>query len=570
MKKILGATEIFVFSLLWLIIIYCNRKNKDSTSKAIDEIGLKRGEVISCGPPDKEFGLVGFETSCSQKVKKDFNLAMALLHSFEYDEAEKVFAKIIDEEPECAMAYWGVSMSNYHPLWDMPTQPALEKGAKAIAVAQSIKQKSKIETDYIDAIAFFYKDWNTSDHRTRSMNYMKAMENMYAAHPNNKEAAIFYALTLVATADLSDKSYANQKKAGNILTALYPEEPNHPGIIHYIIHAYDYPGLATLALPASRKYASIAPSSAHAQHMPSHIFMRLGFWDESIQSDLASTSSAKCYAESAGIKGHWDEELHGMDYLVYAYLQKAENKLAKQQYDYLKTIYEVYPVNFKDAYAFAAIPSRYLLENKMWKDAATLEVHPANFPWKKFPWQKAIFHFTRLLGSVHTGNPDSAKAELHHLKTIYDTLMKQKDPYKANQVMIQINTGEAWIQFKEGKKNEAVKLMTLAADMEDKTEKHPVTPCEVLPARELLGDMFLQMNKPKEALAAYEADLKKQPNRFNGLYGAGLAAEKMNDVVKAAYYYHQLVAIGNSTEASRPELEEARLFLKNQKVFAIK
>ena len=572
MNKILRATEIFVFSLLLLIMVSCNRKNKASTNKAINEIdlNLKRGEVISCGPPEKEFGLVGFETSCSQKVKKDFNLAMALLHSFEYDEAEKVFAKIIEEEPECAMAYWGVSMSNYHPLWEMPTQPELEKGAKAIAVAESIKQKSKIEADYIDAMSLFYKDWNTTDHRTRSMGFKNAMEEIYEKYPANKEAAIFYALTLVATADLSDKSYTNQKKAGNILTALYPEEPNHPGIIHYIIHAYDYPGLATIALPAAKKYASIAPSSAHAQHMPSHIFMRLGLWDESIQSDLASTSSAKCYAENAGIKGHWDEELHGMDYLVYAYLQKAENKMAKQQYDYLKTIYEVYPVNFKDAYAFAAIPSRYLLENKMWKEAAALEIHPTNFPWEKFPWQKAIFHFTRLLGSVHTGNLDSSKAELNNLKAIYDTLMKQNDSYKANQVMTQIKTGEAWIQFREGKKNEAVKLITMAADMEDKTEKHPVTPCEVLPAREQLGDMFLRMNKPKEALAAYEADLKKQPNRFNGLYGAGLAAERMNNYGKAVYYYQQLMAIVDLTEANRPELEEARLFLKNQKAFANK
>ena len=561
MKKILQATGIFIFSLLLLILVSCKGKTKTSINKAANELGLKQGEVISCGPLDKEFGLVGFETSCSGKVKKDFDLAIALLHSFEYDEAEKVFAKIIDKEPDCAMAYWGVAMSNYHPLWDPPTQPELEKGAKTIAVAKSLKPKSKIETDYINAISLFYENWNTTDHRTRRINYTKAMEDIYAAYPNNKEAAIFYALALIASADLTDKSYPNQKKAGNILTALYPEGVTHPGIVHYIIHTYDYPGLATLALPAARKYASIAPSSAHAQHMPSHIFIRLGLWDESIQSNLTSTSSAKCYAENAGIKGHWDEELHGMDYLVYAYLQKAENKLAKQQYDYLKTIDEVYPVSFKDAYAFASIPSRFLLENKMWKEAATLELHPSNFPWEKFPWQKAIFHFTRLLGSVHTGNIDFAKTELNNLKTSYDTLMKQNDLYKANQVMIQVKAGEAWIQFKEGKNNEAVKLMTMAADMEDKTEKHPVTPGEILPAREQLGDMFLQMNKPKEALAAYDADLKKQPNRFNGLYGAGLAAEKMGDVGKAVYHYQQLIAIGNSTEGSRSELEAAKSFL---------
>jgi len=569
MKIKLCAAQILCFSLL-LMTISCNRKNKTTTRELVNSINLKRGDLISCGPPAKEFGLVRFETSCSQKVKKDFNLAMALLHSFEYDEAEKLFAKIIDEEPECAMAYWGVSMSNYHPLWEMPTQPELEKGAKAIAVAQSINQKSEIEADFIDAMALFYKDWETADHRTRSIRLKNAMEKLYQNQPANKEAGIFYALTLVATADLSDKSYTNQIKAGNILTSLYPGEPNHPGIIHYIIHAYDYPGLAVKALPAARKYASIAPSSAHAQHMPSHIFMRMGLWDESIHSDLASTSAAKCYAETAGIKGHWDEELHGMDYLVYAYLQKAENRLAKQQYDYLKSIHEVYPVNFKDAYAFAAIPSRYLLENKMWKEAMALEIHPVNFPWKNFPWQKAIFHFTRLLGSAHNGNLDQTKAELNNLKTIYDTLMKRKDPYKANQVMIQIRAGEAWIQFMEGQTNNAIKLMTVAADMEDKTEKHPVTPGEIIPARELLGDMFLQTNKPKEALSAYEADLKKQPNRFNALYGAALAAQKTDDVVKAVYYYQQLVANVNLTEAGRPEIEEALLFLKNQKAVTIK
>jgi len=298
--------------------------------------------------------------------------------------------------------------------------------------------------------------------------------------------------------------------------------------------------------------------------MPSHIFTRLGLWDECITSNIASTSSARCYAENAGIKGHWDEELHGLDYLVYAYLQKGENDLAKEQYDYLKTIHEVYPVSFKDAYAFAAIPARYLLENKFWKEAAGMNMHPVNFPWEKFPWQKAIIHFTRLLGSVHIGNIDSALAELKNLNTIHDTLTEQKDSYKANQVQIQIKTSEAWILFKKGNDNEALKLMKLAADMEDKTEKSPVTPGEVLPAMELLGDMLLQMNKPNEALEAYEADLKKHPNRFNGLYGAGLAAERSNNISKARLYYQQLITI-SSINSSRPELEAAKLFLKKQK-----
>jgi len=565
MKIILQEVHLMFFSLFLLILASCNGENNIPADESINAINLKRGEVVSCGPPDKQFGSVAFEISCSEKVKKDFNLALALLHSFEYDEAEKVFAKIIDEEPACAMAYWGVAMCNYHPLWAPPTQPELEKGAKSIAIAQSLTQKSKRESDYIEAIAMFYKNWNKVEHQTRSINFEKAMEKVYTEYSNDKEAAIFYALALNATADLADKSFHNQKKAYAILTALYPNEPNHPGIVHYIIHNYDYPELAALALPAARKYASIAPSSAHAQHMPSHIFTRLGLWDECIHSNLVAASSAKCYAETAGIKGHWDEELHTLDYLVYAYLQKGENDLAKKQWNYLKTINEVSPVNFKVAYAYAAIPSRYVLENKLWKEAANLKAYAENVPWQNFPWQKAIIHFTRLLGSVHIGNIDSAKTELKNLNTIYDTLIIQKDSYKANQVLIQIKTAEAWILFKAGKNNEALKLMNTAADMEDKTEKHPVTPGEVIPARELLGDMLLQTNKPDKALEAYEANLKKHPNRFNGLYGAGLAAERSNNFEKAYSYYRQLTHVANSKNSNRPELEAAKLFLKKQK-----
>jgi tetratricopeptide (TPR) repeat protein len=566
MKGVIRKISIIFFSILLLGLISCKRKSSVPGAEVINTINLKRGKVALCGPPGKQFGTVEFVSSCSDKAKKDFDLAIALLHSFEYDEAEKVFAKIIDKNPECAMAYWGVAMCNYHQVWPtQPTEAELEKGDKAISIAQSLTQKSDREADYINAIALFYKDYNKVNHHIRSLNFEKAMGEVYRKYPEDKEAAIFYALALDGAADPADKSFRNQRKAGAILTSLYPGEPNHPGIVHYIIHSYDSPELAALALPAARKYASIAPASAHAQHMPSHIFTRLGLWDECITSNLASMSSARCYAESAGIKGHWDEELHGMDYLVYAYLQKAENGLAKQQYDYLKTIHEGYPVNFKDAYAFAAIPARYFLENKMWKEASGIEMHPDNFPWEKFPWQNAITHFARLLGSVHIGNMNLARAELKSLYKSYDTLTGQKDVYKANQVMIQIKTGEAWILFGEGKMNDALKLMNIAADMEDKTEKSPVTPGEVIPANELLADMLMQLNKPAEALTAYEADIKTHPNRFNGLYGAGLASERANNLEKAKYYYRQLAVIANSPTANRAELKNARLFLKKQK-----
>ncbi|HEY4323323.1 MAG TPA: hypothetical protein VGN20_05035 [Mucilaginibacter sp.] len=557
----------FELQLLFFVPLYvlpsCRQKNPAPSSELIAQINLKRGEVAICGRTAQQFGTVEFPISGDRKVNQDFNLAIALLHSFEYDEAEKVFAKIIDEAPGCAMAYWGVAMCNYHPLWTPPSGPELKKGAKAIEIAQSISQKSTRETDYINAISVFYKDWDKIDYKTRCISFEKGMEKLYTKYPDDKEAAIFYALALDAAADPTDKSFKNQRKAGSILNALYPYEPNHPGIAHYIIHTYDYPELAALALPMARKYALIAPSSAHALHMPSHIFTRLGLWDECIRSNIASVASARCYAETVGIKGHWAQELHGLDYLVYAYLQKGENKLAKEQWEYLKTIDNVYPIDFAGAYAFAAIPSRYLLENKLWNEAADLKIHPDNFPWKNFPWQVAIVHFTRLMGSIHIGQINSAESELKTLNAIYDTLTQQKDSYKANQVLIQIKMSEAWIQFKKGKNGEALTLMNLATDMEDKTEKHPVTPGEVIPARELLGDMLMQMNKPNEALAAYELDLKKHPNRFNGVYGAGLAAEKSQNVKKTTSYYKQLLAIVSPASSDRPELVSIKLFFKN-------
>lgn len=566
MKKLWVALPSVLCISLLATLLSCEEKATGWSAENIDQMDLKRGEVITCGPPDKEFGSLTFETSCGSKAA-DFNLGVELLHSFEYDEAEKVFAKIIDKQPDCAMAYWGVAMSNFHPLWTPPSEFELKKGAKAIEIAQAIASKSEREAGYIAATAAFYNAWDQVDHRTRCLRFEEAMEKLSATYPTDKEATVFYALALNAAADAADKSYSKQKKAGSILNALYPKEPNHPGIIHYLIHTYDSPELAKLALPAARKYASVAPSSAHALHMPSHIFTRLGLWDDCIQSNLASVSSAKCYAEAAGMKGHWDEELHGMDYLVYAYLQKGENHLAKEQWDYLKTMTEVQPINFKVAYAFAAIPARYVLENKRWQEAATLQTYHALIPWKNFPWQSALIHFTRLMGSVHTNRLDSANAELKVLTHLYDTLLAQKDTYKANQVDVQINASRAWIRFKEGKKEEALTLMRAAADMEDRTEKHPVTPGEVIPARELLGDLLMQMHQADQALEAYEAVLKKQPNRFNALYGAGLAAEKSGNLEKAGSHYRQLLTIVNPATTARPELTHIRQFLKLDSTF---
>ena len=564
MRKLLQTAPLYFMCILFFTISSCDQQVKTPSEEVIQSINLKRGELVVCGPADKQFGSVAFVTSCSEKNKKDFDLGIALLHSFEYDEAEKVFAKIIDNDPGCAMAYWGVAMSNYHLLWTPPSPGELTKGSKAIQIAMELPHKSKEETDYINAASQLYLDWEKVDHKTRCLRYEKAMEKVHRDYPANKEAAALYALALNASAEPSDTSFRNQRKAGAILDALYPGELNHPGIVHYIIHTYDNPELAEIALPAARRYASVAPSSAHALHMPSHIFTRMGLWDESINSNLSSVSSAKCYAEQTGIKGHWDEELHGLDYLMYAYLQKGDNVRAKEQLDYLKTIDVVTPTNFKVAYAFAAMPSRYYLENKRWNEAASLVVASPNFQWKEFPWQGAIIHFTRALGSVQIGKLDAARAELKSLKDIHATFVKQKNPYNASQVQIQVKAAEAWINFKEGKYNEALTLMHDAADMEDNTQKHPVTPGEVLPARELLGDMLLQMNQPDKALQAYEQSLKKHPNRFNSLYGAGVAAEKSNNVTKASIYFQQLAEITSTANSDRPEIEKVKLFLREK------
>lgn len=549
--------------MVLLILIACNNASKDSNKSLIASLDLKRGEVVSCGPQDGEiYGSVSFNASVPDSLKKDFNIAVALLHSFEYDEAEKMFSRIIDSAPGCAMAYWGVAMCNFHPLWFPPTPHELQKGNNAIQVARSIKEKTKRESEYIEAIGKFYEHADQLGHKSRVLNFEKAMEKIYQDYPSDAEATIFYALALDAAADPSDKSYTNQRKAFALLQPIFEKEPLHPGIAHYIIHNCDYPGLAELALPAARKYASIAPASAHAQHMPSHIFTRLGLWDECIQSNLVSVSAAKCYAEKAKIKGHWDQELHGMDYLVYAYLQKGQDNLALQQLSYMETINEAYPVNAIAAYAFAAVPARCILERKMWKEAAALSLHPANFPWEKFPWQEAIIHFARSLGAVNRNSLDEAKAEGDTLKILYTKLAKQADKTaEAAQVAVQIMASDAWVQYKEGNNEKGLQLMQEAANMEDSKEKHPVTPGEIAPARELLGEMLLQMNKPSLALDAFETDLETRPNRFNALYGAGVSSERAGNKEKATFYFKKFLETCDYKNCNRVEIQKAKLFL---------
>lgn len=542
---------------LFLMITGCKNKN---TTPDLASLNLLRGDLQLCG--NGQFGDVDFSEACSYETRATFNLAISLLHSFEYIEAEKAFVQVIDTDPECAMGYWGVAMSIYHGLWAPPEEAVLQKGVKLLAVARSLS-KSKKAAQYLDAIGAFYEDWETIDNQTRKERYAQKMEEMYLENKEDTEVAVFYALALRSSAIPTDQTYAKQREAGKILEELFEKEPNHPGIAHYIIHSYDYPELAALGLSTARRYADIAPNSAHAQHMPSHIFTRLGLWEESIKTNINSASSAVCYAESTVPGAHWDEEVHAMGYLVYAYLQTGNNTLANEQYNYLKSFEKIFPPNFKIAYTAAAIPARIAVENKNWEVASKIELPQiGEMEWQNFPWQKSLLHFARALGTIHTNNPEATEQELGLLRSFKDELMGLSDVYKANQVAIQIKTIEAWSQLKQGNSTEALALMNTAVDMESKTSKHPVTPGEIVPADELLADMLLALHKPDEALAAYELNLKRRPNRFNGIYGAALAAKVSGNTEKAIGYFKALLTLSKDTNSDRPELLEAKTFLE--------
>ncbi|MDF2187734.1 hypothetical protein [Paraflavitalea sp. CAU 1676] len=540
-----------------LLLCTCRNNGKAPAPEQIAALQLKEGKLIVCGPLQSKFGTLTFNATVSDANVAPFALGLKLLHSFEYDEAEKVFAGIIQSEPSCYMAYWGIAMSNFHPLWTPPLPEELKKGATAIAIAKKLPSPTPREAKYLEAIDAFYAGYEKDSHRTRCLRFEAAMRDLQAAYPDDREAKVFYALALDAAADPADKTYQKQLVAGELLNTLYASYPDHPGVVHYLIHSYDAPGLAQNALEAARRYAALAPSSAHALHMPSHIFTRLGMWNECIQSNQEAASSAQCYAEQAGIKGHWDEELHALDYMMYGYLQQGDNLNSRKQLNYLSAIREVHPANFKVAYAFAAIPARMALENKDWKKAATLQTPSANFDWTAYPWQRSIIHFARALGAAHTGNQANAALEIGIMQQLHDTLIAQKDSYKANQVAVQINIARSWWYAGQGAIDTAVSYMELAAAMEDNTEKHPVTPAEVLPAREQLGDLLLSIGRPKEALVAYDKSMKKNPNRFNSLYGAAQAASQGKEKARAAELYVQLLKMATAN-SDRPELSVAR------------
>ena len=508
----------------------------------------------------EQLGTVRFPTSCPPSVQDDFERAVALLHSFWYEEAQKAFAAMTTAEPACAMGYWGMAMSVYYPLWQPPSPAMLEKGSAAIARGQALPATPR-EKDYIAAIATYYRDHDKLDHRTRALAYEKAMEQLHARYPEDREAAVFYALALNATAAPTDKTYANQRKAGAILEKVYAEQPNHPGVAHYIIHSYDYPPLAGSGLVAARGYAKIAPAVPHAQHMPAHIFTRLGLWQESIDSNVASASAGKAYYARQGKTTVWDQTLHALDYVVYAYLQTGQDTRARAVLEDLRAMPKAEPESFVAAYAYAAIPARLALEQHRWSEAAALAPATTTFPWDQFAWGQAITAFARAVGAARTGDVVAAKAEVQKLEGYRASLVSAKQTYWADQVEIQRQAASAWIARAEGKNDEAVRLMRAAATLEDSTEKHPVTPAPVMPARELLGDLLLDLNQPALALAEFEASAQREPNRLNGVLGAARAAELSGDAAKAKTLYARAVTLCDKADGDRPELKHARMVL---------
>ena len=558
MKKLILLLSIF------MCLFSCNNtKSTSLQSLTFANIELKRGNLLLCGNPN--FGEVNSALLCRYDLRETFDLGLTLIHSFEYAEAEKVFVSILDQDPECLMAYWGTAMSILnHPLSFKQNPESLKRGDELLKIAQTLTPNNEREKDYIDAVNIYFKDWQNLDTQTRKVKYESKMEELHGKYPDDLEIAVFYSLSVLASADLNDKTYSKQKKSGKILEKLFETYPNHPGIAHYIIHNYDSPELADMALSTARKYATIAPSSAHAQHMPSHIFTRLGLWNESIKSNINSADSAVCYAKSVNPEANWVSEIHALDYLVYAYLQLGDNVKAQSEMNKIQEIKEVFPADhFASAYALIAVPSRLAIENKNWQLATQLKLPKTKLDWDKAHWPKAILHFSRALGFSNTGNPTAAEKELKSLIALRNKLSEAKNTYESGQVTIQIEAVRGWIEYSKGNSIKAIEYMKLASDLESKTSKAPVTPGEIIPAYELLGDLYLALNKPKQALEAYKLNLEGHPFRFNGIYGAAKAAEKINDIKLALYYFNQLIKLSAQTNSSRPEISEAKYFLLN-------
>jgi tetratricopeptide (TPR) repeat protein len=507
------------------------------------------------GMAPKDIGTVDFTTSCTPATKIKFNEAVALLHSFWFAESRAAFESVLTSDPTCAIAYWGIALTHWgNPFAGLRSPQTIANGRAAIDKALATGSPTAREKGFISAVAGLFSSGEAATQRERVLEYERAMGRVSVANKDDVEARIFWALAMAQAASPTDKTYARQLQAAEVLEPLYSKMPRHPGLAHYIIHAYDVPILAPKALPAARAYAGVAPVVPHALHMPSHTFTRVGYWKESVDTNMRSASEA----EKTGGMG---EALHARDYMIYAYLQMGMDTQAKAVLDHAMTIASGPKGNTPAAggqsantFAMAAIPARYAMERQQWAEAMSLVVSPA----PTTPYTEAITHFARAIGAARAGKPAAAAADILRLAAIRDRELEMRDEYWAQQVDIQRRGAEAWAMFAEGKQDAAIKTMIEAANIEDQTDKAAVTPGPLAPARELLGYMQLEHHQPTDALASFEAVMKKEPNRFLAIWGAAKAAEAMKQTTKAKRYFKQLAELGKEAGAERPELQYAR------------
>jgi tetratricopeptide (TPR) repeat protein len=498
---------------------------------------------------DQQLGTVHFKTSCNDVAQRRFDRAMRYQHSYWYLPAKEIFEEVLKADPTCAMAHWGVALTLLDNPHNAIPQSNLAPGLAAIEKAKAMGAKTERERDYIDALLLMYAGYDKLSHGQRIRSFRDAQEKIAAKYADDDEAQIAYAITLNTSADLNDKTYAQQLKGAAILEPISKRLPRHPGVTHYLIHLYDYSALAAKGLDAANRYASVAPAAPHAQHMPSHIYTRVGYWKESIDSNTASVNAAKA-EKSVG------NYLHAQDYMVYAHLQLGQDRQASAVVDEMMKETDFKATVMAAHYALAASPARYAVERGDWVGASQLQVRPS-----PFNFVMAISHFGRALGAARSGKPDMATADLTKLTELRDKLREAKDSYWAEIVDIQRQVASAWVLHAQGKYDEALAVMNTAAEAEDKTDKHVVTPGPLAPARELYGFMLLDRGMAKEALTAFEATISKEPNRFNAFAGAAQASERLGDKAKAKDYYQKLATLASNADTVRPELAAARKLL---------
>ncbi|MEX2401117.1 MAG: hypothetical protein WD423_10125 [Rhodothermales bacterium] len=507
-----------------------------------------------------EYGRIEFETSCDADVAESFNRAVALLHHMMYEQSEAVFQDVLAVDPDCAMARWGIAMTQLHPLWAPPTSTELAKGEGSSTWAMEAGPAGGREQAYVEAVrAFFHTEGSFRD---RLAAWESAQANLYETYPEDVDAAAFYALSRLATAQPDDRTFNRQAETGELLESLRDEHPEHPGLFHYTIHAYDNPVLAERAVEVARAYDQIAPEVAHALHMPSHIFVRLGYWGDVISWNRRSADAALNHAIGGQTSMHYP---HAMDYYVYGHLQIGQDESGEAA---VRELYGHGPFqpHLGSAYALAATPARVALERRDWPAAAALDVRdPESFPWERFPAAESITWFARGLGSAMQGDENAAKTAIGRLTELHDALLDAGEDYWAVHTEAQRMAIEAWVAFKSDATGEARSQMEGAADLEDSVDKHPVTPGSVLPMRELYGEMLLQVDRPADALEAFESSLSVSPGRLNSLTGAARAAELAGREDAAARYYEEAADLleGRSGDArlDRPRMDSVHAFL---------